>query len=66
VSKGQAAGVGDFIRRVIESRDASQHLGDHPQLPKSDLDYCTRIDAFDFAMPIERKDGFLIMRAAQP
>jgi len=55
-----------YIQRVRNSRDAQQHLGDHPQLPKSDLDYCTQINHFDFAMPITRDNGNLIMKAIKP
>jgi hypothetical protein len=40
-------------------------LGDHPQAPLSDLDYCTRINEFDFAMPIHRENNQLVMRAAK-
>lgn len=63
---GQAVNKYDYIHRVISSRDAFQHMDDHPQFPKSDLDYCTRINAFDFAMPITRKDNLLILQAAKP
>ena len=63
---GQTAEADLYIQRVFNSRDAQQHLADHPQLPKSDLDYCTRIDNFDFAMPITRENGHLIMRAVKP
>jgi 2-phosphosulfolactate phosphatase len=61
---GQTVDAEEYIQRVVTSKDASQHMGNHPQFPKSDLDYCTRIDAFDFAMPITRENGQLIMRAA--
>lgn len=56
-----------FIQRVYESRDALQHL-DPAQtgFPLSDLEYCTQIDKFDFAMPITREDGKLVMRAVKP
>jgi 2-phosphosulfolactate phosphatase len=62
---GQAIDAESYIRRVIASRDALQHISDHPQFPKSDLDYCTRIDAFDFAMPIIRKNGQLLMQTTR-
>jgi 2-phosphosulfolactate phosphatase len=63
---GQTVDADLYIQRVLNSRDAQQHLEDHPQLPKSDLDYCTRIDNFDFAMPIIRENGQLVMRAVKP
>jgi len=61
--KGQAVEPDPYIQRVCNSKDAQQHLGDHPQFPISDLDYCTRIDNFDFAMPVAREGGLLVMRA---
>jgi len=63
---GQAVESDEFIRRVITSPDAFRHTSDHPQFPKSDLDYCTRIDFFDFAMPITRKNNRLTMQAIKP
>lgn len=52
-----------FIKRVYDSRDALEHMPDHPQFPKTDLDYCSRINYFDFAMPITRKNDLLVMQA---
>ncbi len=63
---GQAVDTSNYIHRVISSRDAFQHMNDHPQFPRSDLDYCTRINAFDFAMPITRKENLLILQAVKP
>lgn len=62
----QAVEEQGFVKRVHASRDALQHMEDHPQFPYSDLDYCSRINHFNFAMPIERKNGFLIMQAVKP
>jgi 2-phosphosulfolactate phosphatase len=56
-----------FIKRVHNSKDAERHLNrDCPEFPESDLDYCTRINAFDFAMPITRENDQLVMRVMQP
>ena len=56
-----------LIRRVHTSRDGLLHLDPHQKIfPQSDLDYCTQIDRFDFAMPITREDVNLIMRAVKP
>ncbi len=52
-----------FIKRVYDSRDALEQMPDHPQFPKTDLDYCSRINYFDFAMPITRKNDLLVMQA---
>ncbi len=63
---GQTVEAQDFVKRVHASRDALQHMEEHPQFPHADLALCTHIDAFDFAMPIERKNGYLIMQAVRP
>jgi 2-phosphosulfolactate phosphatase len=56
-----------FLKRVFESKDAFPHLNPEQRaFPRSDLDYCTRVDQFDFAMPVTREDGKLIMRAVKP
>lgn len=62
---GQAIEAQTFIQRVYASRDALEHMEEHPQFPYADLEHCSRIDAFDFAMPIYRKHGQLVMRAVK-
>lgn len=65
--KGTRPDPAPFIRRVLNSKDASQHFD--PQkigFPRSDLEYCTQVDQFDFALPILREDGRLIMRCTKP
>lgn len=59
----QEVEANSFIKRVYDSRDALEHMPDHPQFPKADLDYCSRINYFDFAMPITRKNDLLVMQA---
>lgn len=56
-----------FIQRVLGSRDALQHL-DPAQtgFPLSDLEYCTQVDKFDFALPVIRENGTFIMRHVRP
>lgn len=62
---GQEVEAESYIKRVYASRDALEHMPDHPQFPKADLDYCSRIDAFDFALPIVRENGNLIMKPSR-
>lgn len=65
--KGHQPDPKPLIQRVFNSRDALQHLD--PQetaFPLSDLEYCTQIDKFDFAMPIRRRDGRLAMTCVKP
>lgn len=65
--RGNQPDVQPFLKRVLESRDAFPHLDPEQRaFPRSDLDYCTQIDRFDFAMPITREDGKLIMRPIKP
>jgi len=65
--KDQTPDTKSLIKRVYDSKDAEQHLDpSHPEFPESDLDYCTRISTFDFAMPLTRKNNQLIMQAIKP
>ena len=65
--KGHNPNKEPFIKRVYDSRDAiAHHDVTLPEFPKSDLDYCTRFNAFDFAMPITRKNDQLTMQAFKP
>jgi len=63
---GQHPDPQPFLARVIASKDAQVHLDpQQPAFPASDLDYCTRLDAFDFCMPVTREHGQLVMRAVR-
>jgi 2-phosphosulfolactate phosphatase len=55
-----------FVERVYRSRDALMHLDPNlPAFPRSDLDYCTHIDAFDFVMLVTKENGRPVMRAVK-
>jgi 2-phosphosulfolactate phosphatase len=65
--KGQEPDPAPYIERVYKSRDALLHLDPNfPDFPESDLDYCTNIDAFDFAMSVTKENGRPVMRAVKP
>jgi 2-phosphosulfolactate phosphatase len=65
--RGHQPDTAPFVQRVFDSRDALQHLDPlEIAFPRSDLDYCTHIDKFDFAMPIRREDGRLRMTCIRP
>jgi 2-phosphosulfolactate phosphatase len=52
-----------FIKRVLESVTARIFADPtRPEFPAVDLDYCTAVDRFDFALPVERVGGRLVMR----
>jgi 2-phosphosulfolactate phosphatase len=59
---GKPADIQGYLRRVLESppgrifADPAQ-----PEFPAADLDYCTRVDCFDFAMQVQRRDGLHVL-----
>ena len=64
--KGQQPDPAPYIKRVIESRDALMHLDPNlPAFPRTDLDHCSNIDAFDFVMLVTKEHGRHVMRAIQ-
>lgn len=61
--KGQNTDTKIFTQRVFDCKDALEHLDpDRPEFPLTDLDYCTDIGAFDFAMVIKTENDLLVMR----
>jgi len=65
--KDQQPDPAPIIERVFKSRDALQHLNPNmPAFPISDLDHCTNIDLFDFAMPVTKDNRHHVMRAVNP
>lgn len=61
--KGQNVDAKPFIQRVYDCKDAVEHLDpDRPEFPVTDLEHCTHIDAFNFAMPITKENDLLVMR----
>lgn len=64
---GQQPDPTSYIDRVYKSRDALLHLDPNlPEFPRSDLDHCTNIDAFDFAMLVSKENGRPVLRAIKP
>jgi 2-phosphosulfolactate phosphatase len=61
--RGDTPDLAPFLRRVRES-DSGQIFIDptQPEFAPADLDFCTDVDRFDFAMLAERQDGLLVMR----
>jgi 2-phosphosulfolactate phosphatase len=60
---GQNTDTKIFTQRVFDCKDALEHLDpDRPEFPLTDLDYCTDIDAFDFAMVIKTENDLLVVR----
>ena len=65
--KGERPNPSSYIDRVYASRDAQFHLDPNfPDFPESDLEYCTNIDAFDFAISVTKENGRPVMRPIKP
>jgi 2-phosphosulfolactate phosphatase len=65
--KGLQPDPAPYLDRVYKSRDALFHLDPNlPEFPKSDLDDCTSIDLFDFAMSVTKENDRHVMRAIKP
>lgn len=56
--RGEDPNLDPYLQRVRLSQDG-QLFADpaRPEFPVSDLDYCTQVDRFDFAMLVERENG---------
>lgn len=63
---GELPDPAPFIQRVVNSITgrfiASSTL---PDLPTADLDLCVKVNRFDFAMVIKRRNGLPVMRAVR-
>jgi len=65
--RGENPPPAPFIRRVRDSSTARKFLAlGSPDFPPSDLDYCTAVDRFDFAMVVNREDDLFVLRAVVP
>jgi len=62
--RGESIDTAALVRRVRESDSGRLFAADDPAFPASDLDLCTDVDRFDFALRVERRDGLLVMEAA--
>jgi 2-phosphosulfolactate phosphatase len=62
--KGQLPESGPYSERVYRSRDGFAEVGSSA-FPRSDLDCCATVDAFDFAMPVTIENGRRVMRATR-
>jgi 2-phosphosulfolactate phosphatase len=64
--RGEAIDTAALVQRVRAS-DAGRLFADPDDavFPAADLDCCTDVDRFDFAMLVERRDGLLVMRAVR-
>lgn len=66
--RGSRPDPAPFLERVRKSRESMQMFFESkaPLFPKSDLDHCAELNAFDFAMPITKENSRFTMRAVRP
>ena len=65
--QGSSPDPSPYLDRARHSRDASVfHDQQFPEFPSDDIEQCTSLDKFDFAMPVTRENGLNIMRAVKP
>jgi len=62
--RGQTPDPKPYLERVRHSPELAHMPVERFPHVTSDIDYCTRLDAFSFAMPIAREQGHPLMRAA--
>jgi 2-phosphosulfolactate phosphatase len=62
--RSESPEVGPFVQRVRQS-SAGRAFGDPvtPEFPAPDLECCVDVDRFNFAMPVIRRNGLLVMEA---
>lgn len=64
---GNSPDPAPFLERVKTSDDARVFYDpNRPQFPETDILHCISLDKFDFAMPITRAHGNLVMHAINP
>lgn len=60
---GEQTAAEDYVHRVRNSDFGRRFsAGTWPNLPPADLDLCAQADLFDFAMPVQRENGRLVIR----
>jgi 2-phosphosulfolactate phosphatase len=65
--RGESPSPVSIVQRVRESSTARKFLAlGSPDFPPSDLDYCTQVDRFDFAMVVNRIEEGLVLQAMLP
>jgi 2-phosphosulfolactate phosphatase len=64
--RGNRIDTAALVRRVRASGAGQLFVNrDDPVFPAADLECCTAVDRFDFAMLVERRDGMLLMKAVR-
>jgi 2-phosphosulfolactate phosphatase len=64
--RGESPDPAPFLQRVYDSGPGRMFADPaRPALPAVDLDYCTQLDRFGFAMLAGREDGLLVMRPSE-
>ena len=63
---GRQVDSAPFIKRVYASPTGRVFADPaRPEFPIADLEYCVKVDRFDFAMPVRRREGLFVMEAVR-
>jgi 2-phosphosulfolactate phosphatase len=64
--RGERPDTEPFLQRVRDSLPGRWFADPaQPDYPAEDLDLCTAVDRFEFAMRVERRDGLLVMQTVE-
>ena len=63
--RGENPDPAPYLKRVRSSPELEHMSADQFPYLASDVEHCTRLDAFPFAMPVSREQGRPVMRAFQ-
>ena len=65
--QGRSPDPEPFLERVRRAPDARPFFDpSRPEFPESDIEHCTSLDRFDFAMPVSREEDGLVIRKVFP
>jgi len=64
--QGTPCSQDSVVTAVRTSRAAARHHADDPDFPPEDIDCAVAIDAFDFAMKVERRTGHTVAKQFVP
>ena len=57
---GRAVDAGAMLHQLVHGGAGARFEEDSEDFPRSDVEHCLRIDAFDFVMRVEERDGLLV------
>ncbi|MBI5879768.1 MAG: 2-phosphosulfolactate phosphatase [Chloroflexi bacterium] len=62
--RGEDLPVAPYLERARNGQAGKRFDDNHPDAPRTDVDYCLQADKFDFALHVARENGLLVARKA--